>query len=124
MSSRTRIRIHCLFCGAELSGRSDKKFCDDNCRNNYHYHLKDKPDGDSVIKMMNAALLNNREVLKSLCHGQKTRVRMDVLDNRCFDYELITNVYKTKTKSEYHVVYDYAYKFLNEDEIQILKFIR
>ena len=27
----------CIFCGRELSGRSDKKFCDDNCRNNHSY---------------------------------------------------------------------------------------
>ena len=26
----------CHYCGAELKGRSDKKFCDDYCRNNYY----------------------------------------------------------------------------------------
>lgn len=26
----------CLFCGSELKGRSDKKFCNDFCRNNYN----------------------------------------------------------------------------------------
>lgn len=124
MSSRTRLKKCCAFCGAELYGRSDKKFCDDNCRNNYHYKIKDKNIDDLTIKIINGKLLSNREVLKSLCVGQRTIVKKKLLDDRCFDYELITCLYKTKIGTEYHVVYDYAYKLLNDDDIQILKFVK
>lgn len=123
MSSQTNPKRRCCFCGTELQGRADKKFCDDNCRNNYHYKVRYK-DNDDVIKMVNSTLLKCRETLKNLCLGQKTIVEKQLLDDRHFDYELMTNVYKTKGKSEYRVVYDYAYRILNEDEVQIVKFIK
>lgn len=123
MSSQTNPKRRCCFCGTELYGRADKKFCDDNCRNNYHYKVRYK-DNDDVIKMVNSTLLKCRETLKNLCLGQKTIVEKQLLDDRHFDYELMTNVYKTKGKSEYRVVYDYAYRILNEDEVQIVKFIK
>lgn len=123
MSSRTSIQRCCRFCGAELYGRSDKKFCDDNCRNNYHYKTKCKED-DGVVKTVNVALSSNREILKSLCAGSKAIVKKKLLDDQDFDYELITNIYKAKSESEYRIVYDYAYKMLNDDDVKILRFVK
>lgn len=124
MSSQTNPKRRCCFCGTELYGRADKKFCDDNCRNNYHYRIRLNDNDDLVIKMVNSTLLKCRETLKTLCLGQKKIVDKKLLDDRHFDYELMTNVYKTKGESEYRVVYDYAYKILNDDEVLILKFVK
>lgn len=121
MFSRTKSEKCCLFCGGEIVGRSDKKFCDDTCRNNYHYRVKD--NDLLLIKRINGILLNNRATLKSLCVGQKTIVKKKTLNDKCFDFEQITNLYKTKDGVEYRVVYDYAYKLLNDDNVQLLKFI-
>ena len=99
MSSQTKIVRNCLYCGAEIIGRFDKKFCDDNCRNNYHYRIKSK-EYDGVVKMVNGALLNNRKILKSLCGECKAIVKKKSLDDRGFDYDLITNIYKAKSESE------------------------
>lgn len=123
MSSQTKIVRNCLCCGAEITGRFDKKFCDDNCRNNYHYKIKCKED-DGVVKMVNNALLNNRKILKSLCGECKAIVKKKLLDDRGFDYELVTNIYKAKSESEYRIVYDYAYKMLHDDDVKILKFVK
>ncbi len=120
MSLRIKSSRYCLFCGYELYGRFDKKFCNDNCRNNYHYHLR---NDDSLVKKMNSILLTNREILKSLCVGRKTVVEKQCLDKRCFNYELITNLYKTCAGTEYRVVYDYAYKLLNDEQVLLMKFI-
>lgn len=124
MSSQIKSPKCCLFCGTELYGRADKKFCDDNCRNNYHYRIRFKDNDDVVIKMVNSTLLKCRETLKTLCLGQKTVVEKKLLDDRHFDYELMTNIYKAKGKSEYRVVYDYAYKVLNDEKVQIVRFIK
>ena len=123
MSSQTKIVRNCLYCGAEIIGRFDKKFCDDNCRNNYHYRIKSK-EYDGVVKMVNGALLNNRKILKSLCGECKEIVKKKSLDDRGFDYDLITNIYKAKSESEYRIVYDYAYKILNDDDVKILRFVK
>lgn len=29
-------QVQCLMCGAEIHGRSDRKFCSQNCKNRYH----------------------------------------------------------------------------------------
>ncbi len=62
----------CAECGAELHGRSDKKFCDDQCRstfNNktYSHDLKS-------VKEVNRILASNRRALKLALelHGSKT----------------------------------------------------
>ena len=74
--------------------------------------------------MVNGALLNNRKILKSLCGECKAIVKKKSLDDRGFDYDLITNIYKEKSESEYRIVYDYAYKILNDDDVKILRFVK
>ena len=65
----TSEKRRCLFCGEILLGRSDKKYCDDNCRNNHHYQIKHVDDDDDnryFVKMINAPLWKNRKILMSL----------------------------------------------------------
>ena len=67
------IEKECLFCGASLSGRRDKKYCDDNCRNNHHYNLN--KDTNVLINKVNRILSHNRQLLKSLCRNAKIVVK-------------------------------------------------
>ncbi len=110
----------CLFCGAALHGRSDKRYCDDLCRNNYHH--KNKKDVFSLVKNVNSLLLRNREILRELSRNNRTLVDKCELLNRGFDFELITSVRKTKRNEEYRIVYDYAYKFVDENEVLLIKY--
>ena len=112
----------CCFCGKELIGRVDKKYCDDNCRNNHHYkNIKD--DGSLLIKNVNALLFHNRRILKMLSKNNNKMVvlKKDLVKNN-FNFDLITNVYKTRKNEEYRVVYDYAYRCVNEEEIVLIKY--
>lgn len=111
---------NCHFCGKRLYGRSDKKYCDDNCRNNHHYNVK-RNDG-YLIKSVNASLLRNRELLKLLCIGGRSMVKKQLLLARGFDFCVMTSLYKTKKGTEYRMVYDYAYRFVNEDDVMLIRF--
>ncbi len=111
---------HCLFCGETLSGRSDKKYCDDNCRNNHHYQLR-KGD-NAIIKSVNASLIRNREILRSLAANTRTMVMKKELVETNFNFNVMTSVYRTRKGSEYKVLYDYAYRVVNEYEVLILKY--
>ena len=112
----------CCFCGKELMGRVDKKYCDDNCRNNHHYVCK-KHDDVLLIKDINASLIQNWKILKQLSkNNDKIIVLKQELLRNNFNFDLITNVYKTRKNEEYRVVYDYAYRCLNEDEIVLIKY--
>ena len=112
----------CSFCGKELVGRADKKYCDDNCRNNHHYRNK-KYDEVLLVKNVNMLLMHNRDVLKSLSkNNNKIIVSKEELLGNGFNFDLITNIYKTRRNEEYRVVYDYAYRYINDKEILLIKY--
>jgi len=48
----------CLACNEPLMGRSDKKFCDDQCRNDYNNKLNS--DENNFMR-------KNRKILKAIC---------------------------------------------------------
>ncbi len=109
----------CLYCDAPLSGRIDKKYCDDYCRNNHYYNIKKK--NSDIVVSINKILLNNRNILKSL-YKNKSKINRQYLLDKQFDFDLFTGVYRTKTKSEYVIIYDYAYKFVDDDVIVVIKY--
>ena len=109
----------CVFCGRELTGRLDKKFCDDICRNNYAYRRN--KHNDEIIKKTNKTLLHNRNILKSISECRRKIVKKQLLVDNDFDFDVITGVYKTHRQYEYKMLYDYAYRCINDEEVLILK---
>ena len=109
----------CSFCGKAISGRLDKKFCDDNCRNNYHY-VRNK-DANLLIKAINHTLLKNRSVLAMLCCNAKNIVERQKMEENGFDFNCFTALYKTRKGDDYRLVYDYAYKII-DDNVLIIKY--
>ncbi len=120
MKNADDVKRSCLFCGKELIGRSDKKYCDDICRNNHNYQRN--RCNDDVVKKVNKSLMSNRNVLMSLSKNGKKIVKRQVLIDNDFDFKLMTGVYKTAKQHEYKLLYDYAYRCLNENEVLILKY--
>jgi hypothetical protein len=97
----------CLACGEPLIGRSDKKFCNDSCRNNYHYEQNHQQI--NIVRNVNNILSRNYNVLKKLNPEGKARVSRRQLLEKGFDFKYFTNIYTTKKGSVYHVIYDEAY---------------
>ena len=54
----------CLDCGETIKGRSDKKFCNDICRNSYNNKLNS--DTTNYVRNVNNILRKNRRVLEEL----------------------------------------------------------
>ena len=54
----------CLNCNKPVKGRTDKKFCDDYCRNNYNNQLKSNTI--NLVRNINNALGKNRRILENL----------------------------------------------------------
>ena len=109
----------CIFCGRELIGRSDKKFCDDNCRNNHSY--KQNKYNNDVINKVNKSLLYNRNILKSIVKSRRKIVKKQILVNNKFNFEMMTGVRRTQKQQEYKLVYDYAYRYINDEDVLIIK---
>ena len=99
----------CLQCGKGLRGRTDKKFCDDYCRNNYNNHLN--AHLNNYVRNINHALGKNRRILEGLLSmsEEKTRTTKEKLLTQGFSFQYLTHTLTTKKGSTYFFCYDYGY---------------
>lgn len=98
----------CLECGKPLKGRRDKKYCDDNCRNNYNNKLHS--DALAPVRRINHLLQKNRAILKELLGSEKhVTVPVKTLHEKGFDFVYHTHRYITKEGATYCYCYDYGF---------------
>ena len=112
----------CQYCNSVLSGRTDKLFCDDRCRNNYYYKVNN--ENIEFIRNVNKVLLKNRGILKTLNPYGKTSVQKKCLEEQGFDFQCFTSVYKTRKGRTYYIVYDQAYSVGPQGKVTLLVFNR
>ncbi|WP_372769356.1 hypothetical protein [Lutibacter sp.] len=109
----------CLECGEPFSGRIDKKFCSDYCRNSYNNKI-DK-DSKNLIRNINNRLRKNHRLLSVLNESGKTKVtRRKLLDGN-FDFNYFTSIYTTKTGNTYFYIYDQGYLALENDYYLLIR---
>lgn len=99
----------CLTCGNLLKGRSDKKFCDDFCRNAHNNQHKSGATG--LVKTVNNALGKNRRILEGLLEegGETVKVNKEKLLDLGFQFKYTTHTYLTKAGKTYFYCYNYGY---------------
>lgn len=84
----------CLDCGEPLVGRADKKFCCDQCRNNYNNHLNS--ESSLMVRQVNNILRRNRRILNNLVPIEKTTVHKEKLSSLGFNFNYFTHIYTTQ----------------------------
>lgn len=109
----------CLDCNSQIKGRADKKFCDDQCRNNYNN--KRKSEDDESIRKINQILNKNRKLLREETDSGNSRVKKDNLSKKGFDFDYHTHYYLDPTGSVYVFCYEYVYTMAEYDEVLLLK---
>lgn len=107
------MRKNCLDCGEPVVGRSDKKFCSDQCRNNYNNHLNS--ESSALVRQVNNVLKKNRRILLGLVPAEKTTVHKEKLSSLGFNFSYFTHVYTTQKGNTYRFVYEYGYLPLEND---------
>ncbi len=110
---------NCLECGRSLIGRSDKKFCSDDCRTNHNN--KQNSDQTNYIRRVNNILRKNRRILVKYNPQGKTKISKDKLILEGFNFQYITNIYTTKNGHTYCFVYDQGYMELGENLLMIVE---
>ena len=109
----------CLDCDAALKGRSDKKFCDDQCRSNYNNRLKS--DHSGAVKMIDPILKKNRKILAKLNPEGKARMNRSKLTAQGFNFTYFTHVYETQKGKTYKFCYEYGYLELEGNELLLVR---
>lgn len=113
------IMENCLECGERIIGRSDKKFCNDGCRN--AYNNKNNKDSTNLMRSINNKLRKNYRILCEMNPEGKTKTTKQRLLSNGFDFEYFTQLVTYKNNSEYRFVYEQGYKFLEDGWILLVK---
>ncbi|WP_313790965.1 DUF2116 family Zn-ribbon domain-containing protein [Flagellimonas alvinocaridis] len=111
---------HCLYCNEPIQGRSDKKFCDDQCRSSYNYN---KNAGHSpLVRKIIGILKKNRKIIKELNHGTSgtTKVSREELLAKGFDFDYYTSIYQTRAGDAYFFCFEMGYLKLDNDKILLV----
>ncbi len=111
----------CLSCSKPVKGRTDKKFCDDYCRNNYNNQLKAATNNQ--VRNINNALAKNRRILEScMIHGEEfVKTSKEKLLQAGFRFRYFTHIQINKKGNHFYVCYDHAYLPLDNETYLILK---
>ena len=113
------MKKRCLECGEKITGRSDKKFCSDYCRNAHHNKIN--RDSTNLIRNINNRLRKNHRILAAFHPEKKIKTTKSRLLDKGFDFEHITSLYTTKNGTVYYFVYDLGYLPLANDLFVIVK---
>ncbi len=118
MIAETKI---CLSCNRGLHGRTDKKFCNDYCRNTHHNQLN--CDGNNYIRNTNHILRKNRRILESLLQPAKqiAKISRQALQSKGFSFQHFTDMNLNKRGTQFHFCYEYGYCMLAEEQVLVVK---
>jgi len=109
----------CPECGEVITGRIDKKFCSDMCRN--AFNNKVNSDSTNFVRNINNILRKNRRILEENLQGEKTTLGKQKLIDKGFNFKYYTHQTVTKNNHTYIWCYEFGYLPLDNDLILIVK---
>jgi len=107
----------CLDCGDVIRGRADKKFCSDQCRNNYNNRLN--RDSNNFVRNVHGLLRKNRRILSDLYADGKTTVHKDALYALGFNFSFFTHVVRTREGKTCQYCFEYGFTERDDDFIEL-----
>jgi len=107
----------CLDCGETIRGRTDKKFCSDQCRNNYNNRLN--RDSNNFVRNVHGLLRKNRRILADLYAEGKVKVHKDALFALGYNFSFFTHIIETSQGHKFHYCFEYGYHELGEDFLEL-----
>ncbi len=110
----------CLACDKILQGRTDKKFCNDYCRNAYNNQLKSA--NSNTVRNINNALLKNRRILETTLGSEEmAKTTKEKLLHQGFQFKYLTHTYTNKKGNIYFFCYEFGYLTLEHDWYLVVK---
>ena len=111
----------CLSCQRSLHGRSDKKFCNDYCRNTHNNHLNS--DSNNYVRNINHSLRKNRRILQALfvSKHQITQSTKQFLHSKGFAFNYFTHTQTNKKGNTYCFCYEYGIMILKGDRVVVVR---
>lgn len=111
----------CKSCGDRIRGRSDKLYCDDRCRNQYHNKEKKRPALTVLARSIQHQLLKNRMILhRHLGRANCRLVDRDQLLREGFSFDLFTHRSRKK-RGVVVFCYEFGYRNGGQNRLTIIR---
>jgi len=110
----------CLECKKEITGRKDKKYCNQYCKSAFQYK-KNKVNEESFYTDVLKQLRQNRKLLKQYNKAGKAIVRKDELLKNGFNPNRFTHYWKNKKGDVYLFCFEFG--FLEKKEGSKTKYV-
>ena len=107
----------CLDCGDSLKGRTDKKFCSDQCRNNFNNKLN--RDSNNFVRNVHGLLRKNRRILADLYSEGKMNIHKDALYAMGYNFNFFTHVVENKSGEVINHCFEYGFREVGDDFITL-----
>lgn len=111
----------CENCSKTIKGRSDKKFCNDYCRNSFNNNIN--ASSNNLVRRVNLLLGKNRRILASLFYPSHyiIKIKKEILIQKGYYFKYTTGFYKSKGGTIFCYCYDFTLLSINEDFFIIIK---
>ena len=107
----------CAHCGMPYEGRSDKKFCCDDCRTDYHNQRR--RERDKGFRTINRILASNWKILKAQLRTGHSKLSVAELAGLNFNFEVYTNSRRLLPGRRTYWCYDCAYRISRSGTVHI-----
>jgi len=120
ISFKEKMKRKCVYCAHLISGRSDKKFCGDSCRNSYN---NDKNrDRNLLVKKFHQRLQKNHRILNSFLQDEtEKKVFKIALVEAGFNLQSVSSYTSDPQGVAYFFVYDIGFRILDEHIIHLTR---
>jgi hypothetical protein len=121
MKDSVLVKNNCLYCGEGISGRSDKLFCDVECKN--AFHRAQKTEAKETFARIGKILKKNRDILKEVLGNKTTeKISMEKLVGKGYDNDYLTHIKLVGSKKRnYYYTYDYGYRVDEDGGLTVVK---
>lgn len=109
----------CLECHEQLRGRTDQKFCSDQCRSAFNNRQYTR--SNEVIKAVNKILKKNYSILSRLISEGKTTTAKSDLLNKGYRFEYFTYSCFTRSSRINYYCYDQGYREQEDDKVILVR---
>ena len=109
---------YCLECGERFSGRSDKRFCCDACRNSYHNAISRQSKAYSY--KINSILHRNHAILSENLRSGKLMIGRQELEDKHFSARCHTASSRGLLGRRIYTCYDISYVKEGKRGVRIL----
>ena len=115
------ISKNCLTCNKPVKGRTDKKFCNDYCRNSYNNQAHSACN--NYMRHINSLLQKNRRILAALLPDSVNQAKTSQIQmqEKGFLFKYSTHQQANKKGNQYHFCYEYGYLSVGDGRYIIVR---